>query len=119
MAPSTSDDLLGISALWMVEAILSGAIDAGCDPDQAVHLYRQIWYYTVGELLIRAHGARRRAEVDRPIYRDEIFRKLDPAEFPHLTSLAGHWPALTAEDTYGEGLRALIDGRLASCARYR
>jgi AcrR family transcriptional regulator len=109
----SSDDLLGVSALWMVEAILSGAIDAGCDPDQAVHLYRQIWYYTAGEILIRAGSVRRRAERGRPSYRDEILPQLDPAEFPRMASLAKRWPALTAEDTYRDGLRALIEGRLA------
>lgn len=108
----SSDDLIGVSALWMVEAILSGAIDSGCDPEQAVHLYRQIWYYTAGEILIRSNSARRRAEHGRPVYRDEALLRLDPAEFPHLASLARRWPALTAEDTYGQGLRALIDGRL-------
>jgi AcrR family transcriptional regulator len=108
----TSDDLLGVSALWMVEAIVSAAIDAGCDPEQAVHLYRQIWYYTAGELLVRARGARRRAQRDRPVYRDEVFLRLDPAEFPRLAGLARRWPALTAEDTYGQGLRALVNGRL-------
>jgi AcrR family transcriptional regulator len=110
----TSDDLLGVAAMWMVEAMLSGAVDAGCDPDEAVHLYRQIWYFTAGEILIRAQGARRRAHADRPVYRDRVFLELDPAELPLLASLAPRWPALTAADTYARGLRALVDGWLAA-----
>lgn len=111
----TSDDLLGTSALWMVEAILAGALDSGCTDEQAVELYRSIWYYTAGEILIRSGSARRRADSEEPIYRDEVLRDLDAAELPRLAALADRWPALTARDTYSHGLRALVDGFLAGC----
>ncbi|GLY70984.1 TetR/AcrR family transcriptional regulator [Amycolatopsis taiwanensis] len=107
-----ADDLLGESAVWLVEAILAGAVDSGSDPTQAVHLYRNIWYFTAGEILIRANSARRRAQHDRPAYRDQVFGRLDETDYPHLARLADRWPALTAEDTYAEGLRALVDGAL-------
>ncbi|MGW3538970.1 hypothetical protein ACWDNI_00240 [Nocardia niigatensis] len=50
--------LLDESALWMVDAILAGAEDYGCTPDQAVYAFRSIWFYMVGEILVRAHSVR-------------------------------------------------------------
>ncbi|HEY7597378.1 MAG TPA: TetR/AcrR family transcriptional regulator [Actinophytocola sp.] len=107
----TADNLLGESALWMVDTIVGGALDCGRTPEQAVELYRSIWYYTVGEILVRAH-AKRRAAQDRPRYRDVIFKNLDASRFPNLAPLANRWPELTARDTYAEGLRAFVDGLL-------
>jgi AcrR family transcriptional regulator len=108
----TADDLLGDAALWLVEAMVDGAIDAGADSEAAVHLYRHIWYYTAGEILVRAHRTRRRDQRDGPAYRDQAFDRLDPVTYPRLTSLAARWPGLTSQDTYARGLRALIDGAL-------
>jgi AcrR family transcriptional regulator len=108
----TADDLLGESALWMVDTIVGGAIDCGATPEQAVDLYRNLWYFTVGEILVRA-GAKRRGEDDRPRYRDTIFENLDATRFPSLATVADRWPRLTARDTYPQGLRAFVDGLLA------
>ncbi|BCJ61655.1 TetR/AcrR family transcriptional regulator [Micromonospora endophytica] len=103
---------LGTSALSLVEAVVAGAIDYGCTPDQAVHVFRSIWYYTVGEILVRSHSARRREDA-RPVYQDALFAKLDPADLPQLAAIAGRWATLTSQDTYIEGLRGLVDGLLA------
>jgi len=110
----TADDLVGTSSLWMVEAIVAGAIDSGCTPEQAVVLYRSVWYYTVGEILVRATAAHRRAESSRPVYRDAVLLGLDKSELPHLAALADRWPSLTARDTYQHGLHAIVDGLLPS-----
>lgn len=112
----TADDILGVSAIWMVEEILAGAIQSGCGPDDAVRLYRHIWYYTVGEILVRANRTRRRAEADRLPYRDQVLRGLDHSAFPVLAELADRWTALTAEHTYAEGLSGLLDGLLPRTA---
>ncbi|MFI6763470.1 TetR/AcrR family transcriptional regulator [Micromonospora sp. NPDC050417] len=103
---------LGDSALGLVEVIVAAAIQRGCTPDQAVHVFRGIWYYTVGEILVRSHSARRR-ESNQPVYRDALFGSLDPAKLPHLASLGERWAALAARDTYSDGLRALVNGLLA------
>lgn len=108
----TADNLIGDAAVWLVESIVAGAIDAGAEAEAAVHLYRHIWYYTAGEILIRAHRTRRRDRLDGPTYRDEAFARLDPAAYPHLAGLAGRWATLTSQDTYTQGLRALVDGAL-------
>jgi hypothetical protein len=57
---------------------------------------------------------RRRADDDRATYREQVFADLDPSELPRLAQAADHWAPLTAEDTYQDGLRALVDGLLVS-----
>lgn len=96
---------LGDSALGMVEAIVGGAVDNGCTLDQAVHLFRSIWYYTVGEILVRSHPPRS----PRP---EAFDARLDPVALPHLAAVGGRWVELAARDTYQDGLRALVDGLL-------
>jgi AcrR family transcriptional regulator len=106
--------LLGEPALWMVEAIVAGAQDHGCTPDQAVDVFRNIWYFTVGETLVRSHSATRRpAEVERPT---EFFAGLDATRLPRLAAIGDRWPALAARDTYPRALRVLVDGLLAQAA---
>ncbi|GGS09287.1 TetR/AcrR family transcriptional regulator [Streptomyces nojiriensis] len=101
--------LLDESAMWMVEAIAAGAADHGCTPEQTVDLFRSIWYYTVGEVLVRAHSARRRDEGRPFAYRDD----LDPAQVPHLAAIGVRWAELAARDIYPRGLRTFVDGLLA------
>jgi AcrR family transcriptional regulator len=111
----TADDLIGLSALSWVDAIVGGAIGCGCSEEQAVELYRNIWYLTVGEVLVRAR-ARRRGAAGKPRYRDTVYAALDERRFPHLAPIGSRWAELTARDTYADGLRALVDGRLAALA---
>ncbi|WP_207939013.1 TetR/AcrR family transcriptional regulator [Actinomadura darangshiensis] len=106
----TADDLMSESALWFVEQILDGLAECGLSPERAVHGYRAIWYYTAGEIIVRAAAARRRAGDDRPTYRDRVFAGLDGTELPRLAEVAPQWAPLTAQDTYLDGLRALVDG---------
>lgn len=102
---------LGDSALWLVEAILAGAVDQGCTPAQSVHVFRSIWYYTVGEILVRAHSARARAAGELPVPRD--FGTLGTTQLPNLAALSDQWARLAGQDTYPMALRALVDGLLA------
>lgn len=108
------DDQVGQAALRMVETLLAGAVDCGCTPEQAVDLYRSIWYYTAGEILVQANRDRGQAPSDHPNRRDERIRAAPPDELPHLASLADRWASLTARDTYALGLRSLVDGFLLS-----
>ncbi|MFI2734865.1 TetR/AcrR family transcriptional regulator [Streptomyces sp. NPDC018711] len=110
----TADDLMSASALWFVEQIVDGLVECGLTPEQAVHGYRAIWYYTAGEITVRTTAARRRAGDDRATYRERVFADLDPGELPRLAQVADHWASLTAEDTYPAGLRALVNGLLAA-----
>lgn len=108
----TADDLLGVSALWFAESIVAGAMDCGLPADDAVRAYRAIWHYTAGEIIIRTRSAARAAE-DRPTYREQIFADLDPQALPRLAALGPRFLTVAAEDTYTEGLNALVDGLLA------
>ena len=112
----TTDGFLGRlsgSALWMVETIVAGAIDYGCTPVQAVDVFRSIWYYTVGEILVRAHSDRERVDNERLTYRDPDFSSFDESQLPHLAAIGDQWPALAGRDTYPQALRAFVDGLLA------
>ncbi|MBK3628337.1 TetR/AcrR family transcriptional regulator C-terminal domain-containing protein [Streptomyces sp. MBT49] len=110
----TSDDLMSVSALWFVEQIVDGLADCGLTPEQAVHGYRTIWYYTVGEIVVRTTAARRRRDGDRPTYREQVFADIDPDELPRLSQVSDRWALLTAENTYLDGLRALVQGLLVT-----
>ncbi|MFJ8622015.1 TetR/AcrR family transcriptional regulator [Kitasatospora sp. NPDC093550] len=110
----TADDLLSTHALWFVEQIVDGLVRCGLSLDQAVRGYRAIWYYTAGEIVVRVAAARRRGADDRPTHRAQVFAGLDPAELPRLAEVGEHWERLTAEDTYRDGLRSLVDGLLSS-----
>ncbi|MFC4051792.1 TetR/AcrR family transcriptional regulator [Actinomadura syzygii] len=106
----SADDLMAESALWYVERIIDGLVECGLGVERAVYAYRAIWYHMAGELMIRASSGRRRDRDGRPTYRDRLFADLDPDELPRLASLGERWASLTAEDTYLDGLRALVDG---------
>ena len=82
-----------------------------CTSDQTVHLFRAVWYYTVGEILVRARSDGRRPPDQT------FFGSLDPSQLPRLAGIGNRWPALAAQDTYPQGLRALVDGLLARATR--
>jgi AcrR family transcriptional regulator len=113
----TADGFLGVldaSSLWMVEAILAAAREHGCTPAQSVHVFRSLWYYTVGEILVRTHSARRRPGKDHPLPSTPTFVGFDPDAVPHLSAIGGRWTAYTARDTFRDGLAAFVDGLLAN-----
>lgn len=108
----TTDGFIGLldeSALWMVEEILAGAQDYGCTQAESVDVFRHIWYYTVGEILVRSHTARARAHDEQPVFREAF----DADQVPHLAAIGMKWGPIAARDVYPEGLRAFVDGLLA------
>ncbi|HEY3686566.1 MAG TPA: TetR/AcrR family transcriptional regulator [Streptosporangiaceae bacterium] len=118
----TADGFLGRldePALRMVEAIVAGAVDCGCTPEQAVDVFRGIWYYTVGEILVRANSDRRRPGAGPPARREPFFGDIDASRLPRLAAIGDRWPALAARDVYPEALQAFVDGLLARAAAGR
>ncbi|MFB7125946.1 MULTISPECIES: TetR/AcrR family transcriptional regulator [unclassified Kitasatospora] len=110
----TGDSLMSAHSLWFVEQIVDGLVACGLSPERAVQGYRAIWYYTAGEIMVRTSTARRRPADDRPTHRQQVFADLDPEQLPRLAGLADRWAPLTAQDTYRDGLDALVDGLLAA-----
>lgn len=111
----SADGWLGLvdeSALWPVETIVAGAIDAGCTSGQAVYVFRSIWYYTVGEILVRARTARGNADGES-ITNQGSPDNLDSPRLPQLAAVRNQWAELAARDLYTHGLRAFVDGLLA------
>jgi len=115
----TVDGFLGRlddDARWIVEEILAASIDSGRTPEQAVHVFRNIWYYTAGEILVRARSAHVRNEDGTPA--DPNFHpNLHRSRLPHLAAVADKWSLLAVEDTYAEGLRAFVAGMLGAGGR--
>ncbi|MFG3396477.1 MULTISPECIES: TetR/AcrR family transcriptional regulator [Streptomyces] len=107
-----SPDLLAVSALWIMEALLDAAVECGLTPEEAAQAHQAIWHFTVGVLLIRTTSRRHHAELNRPTEREQVFATLSPAAFPRVTSLADRWSALTARDTHREALEDIVEGLL-------
>ncbi|AEA23633.1 TetR/AcrR family transcriptional regulator [Pseudonocardia benzenivorans] len=101
---------LGDSALVQVEAILAAAAEHGCSQEEAVDLFRNIWYFTVGEILVRARSGGARGADER---RDGFLAGIDAAALPRLAAIGDRWPGLSARDTYPDAVRAFVDGLLA------
>ncbi|WP_369211258.1 TetR/AcrR family transcriptional regulator [Streptomyces flavofungini] len=105
---------LGDSFLSLVETILTGVVDAGRTPDDSVRIFRSIWYYTVGEILVRTHTRHREMDERDPTRLNAYFGNTDgPLRLPHLAAIADRWGMLAGQDTYAQGLRAFVDGLLA------
>ncbi|MFY1576908.1 TetR/AcrR family transcriptional regulator [Verrucosispora sp. WMMD703] len=107
----TSDNLIGPSALWIVEEMLDAAIDYGHSADEAHHVYRTIWYYIVGNLIIRVANSRRRAHPGTA-HQDEVIAQLTADTHPRLATIADRWAELNARETHQRALAAMIDGLL-------
>jgi AcrR family transcriptional regulator len=98
-------------ARWFVEAILAAAVESGCSQDQAVQLFRHIWYYTVGEVLVRSRSTGVRRPDGQAV--DPAFRRsMEDSRLPHVAAVAGTWSVLAVEDTYAAGVRAFVRGIL-------
>lgn len=107
----TGDEFFAPSALWYAETIVDAAMGLGLTEADAVHVYRSVWYYTAGELIIRAAPRPRSAEPGAT-FRDKVFADLDPESLPRLAALGERYADLATADTYERGLRALVSGLL-------
>jgi AcrR family transcriptional regulator len=107
---------LGTAALRMVEGIVSGVVDHGCTAEQGVQVFRSIWYYTAGEILVRAHSGGHPSNGWPPAPNDVLFEHIDASQLPHLAGIRTRWQTLAARDTYTEALQAFVDGLLVQAA---
>ncbi|MFE3761192.1 TetR/AcrR family transcriptional regulator [Streptomyces sp. NPDC059104] len=107
-----SPDLLAVSALWVMEALLDAAVECGLTPEEAARAHQAIWHFTVGVLLIRTTSRQHHAELTRPTQREQVFATLSSEAFPRVTALADRWSALTSRDTHREALEDIVEGLL-------
>ncbi|WP_432931930.1 TetR/AcrR family transcriptional regulator [Microbispora sp. CA-135349] len=113
----TGDDLFAPSGLWFVEVMIGAAVDYGHSHEEAVYVYRTIWYYIVGDLTIRVTSRRRRTTTGAPVYRDKVISDLTNGTYPQIAVVADHWAELTARDTHRQGLTAIVEGLLPAVRR--
>lgn len=113
-----SPDLLAMSALWVMEALLDAAVECGLTPEEAAQVHQAIWHFTVGVLLIRTTSRQHHAELTRPTQREQAFATLSPDAYPRVTSLADRWSGLIARDTHREALEDIVEGLLAGHAAH-
>jgi len=101
------------SAVAMVEAIVAGAVECGATPAQATTVFRSLWYYTVGEILVRTRSDS--SEADREA-RAPAFTDFDPEATPTLAAIGPRWLEFSARDTFAVGVDAFVDGLLSRIA---
>jgi len=108
----TTDGFLGLlddESVRMVEVILTAAAEEGCTPEAAVDLFRNLWYFAVGEILIRA---RSRSTTPEERAQRPGFASRNPDLLPHLAAIGPRWPAIADRDTFESGVRAFVNGML-------
>ncbi|MBF6134685.1 TetR/AcrR family transcriptional regulator [Nocardia otitidiscaviarum] len=114
-----ADPLVVPSAMPMVEVMMAAAVACGHTPEQAVDVYRTLWYYIVGDLVMRANRERRQAAPERAAALDRVdaMADLDVTALPTVAAVADRWAELTVRDTHRQGLTAIVDGLLSSAVR--
>lgn len=108
----TSDPLIVPSAMGIVETLVAAAVTCGCSTEEAVDLYRTIWYYIMGDLIIRVNRDRRRSRLDASSSPEPGVDQLDPAQAPTLVAIGDQWNDLTTRDIHRKGLEAIVNGLL-------
>lgn len=104
---------LSDASVWPVDTIVAGALDAGCTTEQAILVFRNVWYFIVGEIMVRANSRSSTLFTkEHPAISDH-----DASELPALAAVAEQWVEVSARDTYADGLAALVDGLLASLVK--
>ncbi|HWV27168.1 MAG TPA: TetR/AcrR family transcriptional regulator [Aeromicrobium sp.] len=109
---------LGETPIWIVDAIVGAALDAGCSDENAILILRNLWYYIVGEILVRANTKRQRTtnnvDSQTPMFSrpDPAIRDRDTTRLPALARVGGLWTEVAARDTFSQGLQAFVDGLL-------
>jgi AcrR family transcriptional regulator len=111
----TADGFIGLldeSALRPVEVIVGAAVDYGCTHEQAIIIFRALYYYTAGEILVRAHTARAQADEGHITHRFDVDNLNNP-RLPTLAALRHQWGEVAARDTFAQCFEAFVDGLLA------
>ncbi len=103
-------DTIAISVLPIMDAIIEASVAVGLTLESSATLYRLVWQYTVGELILAASAEGRTTPKTSPVLKTVATEA--PPQLPHLAGAAPHWQALRKRSLYVDGLTALIDGYL-------
>ncbi|MFI7004495.1 TetR/AcrR family transcriptional regulator [Nocardia sp. NPDC050175] len=107
-----SDPVVVPAAMGMVEMIIAAAVEYGCTTEEAVDVYRTIWYYIVGDLIVRASRERRQARLAASSVTEPGIAQLELAELPTVAAIGDRWADLTSRDIHRKSLAALVNGVL-------
>ncbi|MGW1893536.1 TetR/AcrR family transcriptional regulator [Streptomyces sp. NPDC002004] len=110
-----NSDCVSVSAMWIVESMIDAAVACGLSPEEAIDAYRVIWYYTIGELLVRFNCERARRQGKGTPWERAVL-SLDPEAFPLLARLGGQRREPAAGHHHQRRLEAVVDGLLAQGA---
>ncbi|GAA2332171.1 TetR family transcriptional regulator [Streptomyces violaceusniger] len=110
----TADDLMAVSALWVVEAMIDSCIACGLSPEAAVYSYRVIWHYTVGRLVVPTVPEQPRPQTEQPPGRARAATAPPLKRSPHPTSEPEE---PDPQDTHRQELGIIVAGLLSGAGR--
>ncbi|WP_075741095.1 TetR/AcrR family transcriptional regulator [Actinoalloteichus sp. GBA129-24] len=104
---------VGVPALWISDEFLASARDWGATPERALHMFRSIWHYIIGELTHRFHARRRKTDPELPDDWRASVGETDLVDVPTLRAMLPEWDRLSASYDVSVAITELIDGMLA------
>ncbi|MEU6986134.1 TetR/AcrR family transcriptional regulator C-terminal domain-containing protein [Streptomyces sp. NPDC046324] len=107
----TPDDRVSTPTRRIVESMIDAAVACGLSHEKALYAYRVIWYYTLGELLVRFSRERARRQGGSTPWERAVL-SLDPDAYPLLAGLGGQLTERAGTGHYQRGLEAVVDGLL-------
>ncbi|MEU7036098.1 TetR/AcrR family transcriptional regulator C-terminal domain-containing protein [Streptomyces sp. NPDC046237] len=107
----TPDDRVSTPTRRIVESMIDAAVACGLNHAKALYAYRVIWYYTLGELLVRFSRERARRQGGTTPW-ERAMLSLDPDAYPLLAGLGGRLTETAGTGHYQRGLEAVVDGLL-------
>ncbi|MCX4849526.1 TetR/AcrR family transcriptional regulator [Streptomyces sp. NBC_00893] len=112
----TPDDLMTVSALWVVEALIDSCIECGLSPEAAVYSYRVIWHYTVGRLVVPTVPEQPRPRTEQP-GRARTATVPPPARSAPPVSGTPDSATENGENSHRQELEIILSGLLAGAGR--
>ncbi|MEU7010146.1 TetR/AcrR family transcriptional regulator [Streptomyces sp. NPDC046332] len=107
----TPDDRVSTPTRRIVDSMIDAAVACGLNREKALYAYRVIWYYTLGELLVRFSRERARRQGGTTPWERAVL-SLDPDAYPLLAGLGGRLTETAGTGHYQRGLEAVVDGLL-------
>ncbi|SHF27416.1 TetR/AcrR family transcriptional regulator [Streptoalloteichus hindustanus] len=104
--------LVGPSAVWMTEEILSCLVATGLTVEEAFGAHQTIWNFTAGEVLVTARARVEPETASTAHFVETQVARQGAGTLPVLGALAGRSRELEARYSYRVGLEQILDGVL-------